>query len=362
MGQVLRKLLAALFRVSQTAVLVCWVVLSLILSPSLSAQSKTLDIYWIDVEGGAATLIVTPTGESILIDPGQDLERDVSRIHHVASQVAGLKSIDHFVATHWHADHYGGAMKLSERIPIGKFYDRGRFLPNCQRGPEVRNADGKLPMASYQRMTQGKAQALRPGVQLPLKQPLDKTPLSVGLASSGEVIQAGKSANLLCVGKQPVSKDRTDNAHSVVMKLVYGRVCFFDGGDLTLAMEEMLVCPVGRVGHVDLMQIDHHGLDLRNNPVLIGSLKPRAVVVNNGPDKRAETRTMQTLKSVRGIEGIWQVRRNLAAGTDGNTDPKRIANQNADCKAEYIKASVEPTGKFTIQIGSQSTRQSYTAP
>jgi len=329
----------------------------LLLSSPLSAEPKTLEIYWIDVEGGAATLIVTPAGESVLIDAGQDLERDVSRIHHLATQVAKLKTIDHFVATHWHADHYGGAMMLSERIPIRHFYDRGKVPAELPEDPSFPTL-----MPRYQRMTRGKAQALRPGRRLMLKQPSDKTALSLlCLASSGEVIQARHSANPLCTDKLAVSKDESDNALSVVLKLEYGKFSFFDGGDLTLAMEKRLVCPADQIGGIDLMQIDHHGLDQSNHPVLIRSLRPRVVVVNNGPDKGAETRTMQTLKTVPGIEGIWQVHRNLKAGTDGNTDAKRIANHAADCKAEYIKASVEPTGKFTVQIGSHGTRQSYPA-
>src|SRR6186713_2374293 len=86
-------------------------------APSFAgSKDGRLEIYWVDVEGGAATLIVTPAGESILVDTGQDLERDVSRIVAVARQ-AGLKQIDHVVATHWHADHYGGISKLSKRIP-----------------------------------------------------------------------------------------------------------------------------------------------------------------------------------------------------------------------------------------------------
>jgi len=90
-------------------------------SPSVP-QPMPLHIYWIDVEGGGATLIVTPAGESILIDAGWNLDRDAARIYDVATKVAGVHEIDYFIATHWHADHYGGAIKLSQRVPIKKFY------------------------------------------------------------------------------------------------------------------------------------------------------------------------------------------------------------------------------------------------
>src|SRR3954452_3156908 len=70
-----------------------------------SPADRRLDIYWIDTEGGAATLIVSPAGESVLIDTGNPGERDPKRIHKVAAEVAGLKQIDYLVTTHYHMDH-----------------------------------------------------------------------------------------------------------------------------------------------------------------------------------------------------------------------------------------------------------------
>src|SRR5437762_247627 len=95
-----------------------------LLSPALG-QKRGLDIYFVDSEGGAATLIVTPAGESILIDSGNPGTRDAERIHKVATQFAGLKQIDHIIATHWHLDHYGGHGHLAELMPVKHFYDHG---------------------------------------------------------------------------------------------------------------------------------------------------------------------------------------------------------------------------------------------
>src|SRR5581483_10443698 len=85
------------------------ILLLLSVSFSAAAAERTLDIYWNDVEGGGATLIVTPAGESVLIDSGNPGERDAGRIHKTASEVAGLKKIDHYITTHFHVDHFGGA-------------------------------------------------------------------------------------------------------------------------------------------------------------------------------------------------------------------------------------------------------------
>src|SRR6266480_4740745 len=101
--------------------------LGLLLFQAAASQtaSRTLDIYFIDVEGGAATLIVTPAGESLLVDSGFPGERDAGRIAHVALEVAGLKQIDHYLTTHWHRDHVGGSARLAQLIPIRNYYDHG---------------------------------------------------------------------------------------------------------------------------------------------------------------------------------------------------------------------------------------------
>jgi glyoxylase-like metal-dependent hydrolase (beta-lactamase superfamily II) len=124
--------------------------LTLLLFPLLThAQTRTLDIYWVDVEGGAATLIVTPAGESILIDSGNPGGRDADRIYK-AAQAAGLKRIDYLVTTHFHIDHYGGAAELSRKIPIGtsttkefrRCFRKTRSLPNAFRSTKILRQNG----------------------------------------------------------------------------------------------------------------------------------------------------------------------------------------------------------------------------
>src|SRR3954464_11078015 len=103
---------------------------------SASAADGRLDIYWIDSEGGGSTLIVTPNDESMLIDTGNPGERDAGRIFKVASEVAGLKKIDHLLVTHYHIDHFGGASRLAGMIPIGNVYDNGSFKEGWERPTE----------------------------------------------------------------------------------------------------------------------------------------------------------------------------------------------------------------------------------
>src|ERR1051326_2613946 len=143
-------------------------VLAILASTCLAADPasiKTLDIYWNDTEGGGATLIVAPAGESVLIDSGNPGDRDAGRIHHVAARVAGLKAIDNIVCTHWHLDHYGGHGPLAKLMPIRKFWDRGHP------GESNDDPDHFLALyAAYKAACGGKTNTLKAGDVISLKQ------------------------------------------------------------------------------------------------------------------------------------------------------------------------------------------------
>ena len=341
-------------------------ILSLLLSVAsvaarqASLPASSLRIYWIDVEGGGATLVVTPAGEAILVDAGWNLDRDASRIYDVAAGLARVNQIDYFIATHWHADHYGGAIALSKRMPIRRFYGNG---PLAESVPDDPQFSALMPL--YRDLVKGTSLILEPGDKLGIRQPASGTPLQVQVIAAGRKLigsSGGRTtANPLCGEKEDVKPDPSQNAESVVLLFRYGGFTFFDGGDLTRAVEQQLVCPINLVGDVELFQIDHHGFDLSNAPVLIHSLHPRVVVVNNGPQKGAEPKTMKTLFGIPTIETVWQVHRNLQAGDQINTKPEFIANPQAEdgSKAEFIQATAEPSGAFSIQIGQDGTRKSY---
>ena len=324
----------------------------------LRAAPKTLDIYFIDVEGGAATLIVTPLGESLLIDSGNPGERDAGRIAHVALEVAGLKQIDHYITTHWHKDHVGGIPRLAQLIPVKHYYDHG--LPATLTSDIVPET-----IEAYRQTVQGKSVALKPGDQIRI-QPSPKylPPLQIlVLAANGIVLgeQPGAPQIQACGPDfQPKPEDKTDNANSVGILLSFGHFKFFDGGDLTWNIEDRLVCPKNLVGTVDVYQTDHHGLDVSNNPKLVGALKPRVAVINNGPRKGGEVHTFATLKSVKEIQAIYQVHRNVRTTEKDNAPPDFVANDEEDCKGEFIKLSVDASGKsYSVSIPAKQISRSY---
>jgi competence protein ComEC len=320
------------------------------------AAPKTLDIYFIDVEGGAATLIVTPAGESLLIDTGFPGDRDAGRIAHVAREVAGLEQIDHCVITHWHRDHAGGVAPLSKLIPIKHFYDHG--LPaTIASDMQAENIE------AYKLTTQGTSIRLKPGDRVPLQRS-SRPVASVSVVAAGGMVLGDKTREpqVRPCGEnfQPQPEDTTDNANSIGVLLVFGSFRFFDGGDLTWNVENRLACPKDLVGSVDVFQVDHHGNDSSNNPVLLRSLDPRVAIIDSGPRKGAEPATFATLSRLSGIEGIYQLHRNLRTTDKDNTAAGYIANEEEACQGNFIKLSVAvDTRSYIVSIPAKQISRHY---
>lgn len=321
------------------------------------ATDERLDFYFIDVEGGAATLIVTPGGESILIDSGYPDYggRDANRILHVIKDVAHLEHLDHAVVSHWHLDHYGNHAALAAQFPIKNFWDRG--IPESlqeDKGFEER-------IANYRAATQNASQTLHAGDEFELESP--KTPLTVRvLTASREVVANVGPANPFANLHQPVDEDPSDNAASVSLRMEFGRFSFLCCGDLTWNIEGKLVTPNNPVGQIELFMVTHHGLPNSNNPALVRAIDPLVAVMCNGPTKGGHEQTIATLRACESLQATYQLHRNIKLDAAAQAPAEFIANTETTetCQGQWVKASVDPTGNsFTLQIGPTGTPRTF---
>lgn len=337
-------------------------VLLLILSGWASAvyadqKSGTLDLYFIDVEGGAANLIVTPEGESILIDSGypDNQARDLNRILHVAKDIAGLSAIDHAVVSHWHLDHYGNHAALAASFSVRNFWDRG--IPDAlSEDPGYQDR-----ISAYRSASQNQSKTLRAGQYLRLRS--GATPLkSRVLSASHEVISGEGPENSFADRHQPQPDDTSDNAASVSLLFSFGEFRYLTCGDLTWNTEARMVIPRNPAGKIDLFMVTHHGLPVSNNPALVLAIDPVTAVMCNGPKKGGAETTLKTLREVKSLKNWFQLHRNVDLDLTLQAPPEFIANHGttADCEGQWIVARVAADGKtYTIQIGKDGDAQSY---
>ena len=329
-----------------------------IFSSAKTKEGRTLEIYFIDVEGGAATLIVTPSGESVLIDAGfpEFNGRDAKRIQQTMRQ-AGVMAIDHMVATHYHADHYGGIPELAAVVPIKHFYDHGKMTSLAD--------DNKFAerYAAYQAAAHDGAKTLKPGDVIPLKNAAGAPHLELlCVAANREVIGAGKSnANPECASAITKPDDPSDKSRSVGLLLKFGEFEFLNLGDLTWNVAQRLVCPANAIGEIDLYQSAHHGNNTSNDPVLLRSIRPTVAVMNNGPKKGGNPDAIKWLKETPSLKALYQLHRNVAATAEQNAPVEFIANLDEEPDAAYMIAVSADAAKkaFTVTNGRTKESKSY---
>jgi beta-lactamase superfamily II metal-dependent hydrolase len=320
------------------------VVLSVVHVEGAESKRRPLDIYFIDVEGGAATLIVTPAGESVLVDAGwPGFEgRDAKRIKRAMDR-AGIEAIDHLVATHYHKDHYGGIAELAKLVPIRRFYDHGRMASLAE------DASFSDLYSAYQTAARGQTITLKPGDLIPLKRAGGTPPVKlVCLAARGELLSGKPRPNPECSSAVAKEEDTTDNARSIALLLTFGNFEFLDCGDLTWNVEERLVCPTDRIGPVDLYQVTHHGMNNSNNPVLLRTVQPTVAVMNNGPRKGGHPDTVKWLLQLPSLHVFYQLHRNEGTKPEENAPEDFVANLSEQQDAAHsIWVSVDAE-RFTV--------------
>ena len=315
------------------------------------APAQTMDIYWVDVEGGGATLIVAPTGESMLVDTGwpRPEGRDAERIV-AAMQEAGIEKLDYMLITHFHTDHVGSLAELAEMVQIERFLDHGGETE--ERNQQWR--DLYLQVAGDARMVADAGDIMSLG-------DVEVRMISSNMELIADTLDGG-GPNPHCAGAETRPPASAENQRTLGALFSFGGFSFLNLGDLDWDMEMKLSCPVNRLGTVTLYQTSRHGaFDGAGAPAHLRAISPQVVVFNNGPRKGITAPHMyDRAAAIPGIEGIWQG--HLALTAEGhNTADDMIANfgESEDCEGHWLKASVQADGTFTMTNGRNNYSRAY---
>ena len=324
--------------------------------PGATAQApaaRTLDIYFIDVEGGQSTLVVTPAGQTLLIDagfpstgtfdsrPGDPTSaRDPQRILEVAKR-AGVSRIDYLLVTHFHGDHVGGVPELAQLMPIDAFIDHGGVTDQAE------SVAGTFAMHRAYAAVRAKGRHLepKPGDRLPLNG-MDATVVSTaGATIAGALVGAATGANPTCSPPGIPAQEVTENPRSTGVMLQFGKFRFLDVGDLTGAPLYSLACPSDRLGLVDVYLVAHHGGADASDPSMFAAVRPRVAILNNGARKGGASETLKTLHTLSGTD-TWQLHRSEVPGAVNFVD-ERIANLS-EATANWIVIRAREDGSFAV--------------
>lgn len=331
--------------------------LLLFLASYVAAQSasKTLQVYSIDVEGGQATLIVSPTGQSMLVDTGwPGFEgRDADRIV-AATKLAGVKQIDYLLITHYHRDHVGGVPQLADRIKIANFVDHGENLEEAEQ-----TKTGYTDYLAAISKVHGKRLTVKPGERIPISG-IDVQVLTAARQHISRPLLGGGEPNSSCASEPAPPDDPSENSASLGVLVTYGKFRFLDLGDLTKKAEVAMVCPNNPIGTVDVFLVNHHGLDQSNSAALVRAIHPRVAIMNNGPHKGGSPAAWQTVHESPGLEGLWQLHYAMDSDKAHNSAENLIANLN-DADANYLKLTAQKDGSFTVQNSRNKFQKSYAA-
>jgi beta-lactamase superfamily II metal-dependent hydrolase len=330
-----------------------WLVLLFLMS-AWPASARPLQIYFIDVEGGSATLVVTPAGESLLIDAGFGRgSRDPDRII-AAARDAGIDRIDYLLVTHFHGDHIGGIPELVERFPVVTFVDYGDPRGTVY-GPD-RMTNRSYAVYEPARNMAGHV-VPRVGGPLPLRG-VETTVVSSGGTLLSAPLPGGGGESPGCAHLEDHPEDGTENFRSLGVLLRHGAFSFAALGDLSGKTLQRLFCPQNLVGQASVYLIAHHGDYDSNSPAVYEALRPRVAVMNNGVRKGGDPETFKTVFAQPGLD-LWQLH---ASRRDRviNAPEDFIANvTDQDCEGFWVKLEADLDGSFTMINGRTGFTRRY---
>ena len=347
----------------------CYGLAALCLLPGAAlADDDKLLVEAIDVEGGAATLYITPEHQALLIDSGWPADIGAKNPDSAQRIIAsarrhGLSKLDYVLITHYHVDHVGGMPELLAQFPVGTLLDHGpvREVPPPGMPPAAAALQPAVLHPKYVEALRGhEHRTLKPGDTLSIGS-LHLTVVTSDGATIDHALPGAAGTIAECDSMKPMDKDGgEENARSVGVVLTFGRSRIAALGDLTWNMEKQLVCPRDKVGPVDLFIVSHHGANLSNSPALLHALSPRIAIMDNGAMKGGDVETYETVSRSPRLVQLWQLHFAQSGGAQHNVPETYIANPSAtgDTHAS-LEATVSSQGAITVTNDRTGYSQTY---
>jgi competence protein ComEC len=313
-------------------------------SAALPDDENPLRVFFIDVEGGQATLFITPDGQSMLVDTGWPgfNGRDADRIVGLAKQ-AGLTRINYVLITHFHMDHVGGLPQLVARIPVDTFIDHGDYR-------ETGDAATLQGWKAYEELLathKFKRLTVKPGDILPILR-MHATVVSADGALIQSPLPGAGDPNPACKESETRPGDQTENPRSVGLQITFGNLKMIDLGDLTWDKEMQLMCPANKLGKVDVYIVSHHGSQQSGSPALVHGLEPRVAIMDNGAKKGGSSSAWEIIKHSPHLEAIWQLHYSVEGGKEHNASDEYIANPDGPDAGNYLRLNANVDGSFSV--------------
>ena len=345
----------------------CGLIVGCLLPNAALAAADSLLIEALDVEGGAATLYITPEHQSLLIDTGWTANfgatnPDSAQRIIAAARRHGLSKLDYVLITHYHHDHVGGLPELLSQFPVGTILDHGpsREVPPPDVPPAVVPFQPAALYPKYLEAIHGHPhRTLKPGDTLAIGS-LHLTAVTSDGVTIDQPLPGAGEAIAECASMRPMDKDGgEENARSLAVVLTFGRARIAAFGDLTWNMEQRLFCPKDKVGRVDLFIVSHHGSNLSNSPAMLRALAPRVAVMDNGATKGADVETYETVSKAPRLKRLWQLHLAERADAQHNVPETYIANPGLSGD-EHVSIEVAVTKQGGITVTNDRTGFSET--
>jgi competence protein ComEC len=217
----------------------------------LQAPDRRLHVVFLDVGEGDATLIITPSGQQILVDGGPS----------PAALSTGLgqhmpfwdRSLDLLISTHPDADHLTGLLTVLENYQVSAWFDNGEL--------------GAEPISSRCRNLLAAEGAAR------------------RVVGAGDRLVLGDGVLLEILGPLPESASASSNDNSIALRLSMAQSSLLLAGDIEAAGEQALLNSAQSL-QADVLRVAHHGGAGSSTSQFLDAVNPHMAVISVAAENR----------------------------------------------------------------------------